>query len=69
MNVPTLNKDISMLKALSLLLTIFALIVSATVYVASRPNREEIRQMIDDRVAYRLDQIDKRLENIEKKLH
>ncbi len=68
MALPTINKDISMLKALSLLFTIFALIVGATVYVASRPTRDEVRQLIDDRVAYRLDQIDKRLESIEHKL-
>ena len=69
MDPKVINKDVSLLKALSLLLTIFALIVGATIYVASRPTREEVRQMIDDRVAYRLDQIDKRLEGIEKKLH
>ncbi len=64
----TIQKDMTLLKALSIIFGIVAMIVGVTVYVASKPSREDVRQMIDDKVVYRLESIDKRLENIEKKL-
>ena len=45
-------------KSLGLMLTIVALIVGATVYVANRPSRDEVQKMIQTTVSTRLDKIE-----------
>lgn len=61
-----MDKNNSLLKWFSLLLTITAMIVSVTIYVASRPSREEVQRMIDQQTSQRLQRIEMQLDDINK---
>jgi len=57
-------KRTELIKSLTLLLTIIALIVGATVFVANRPSRTEVKEIINTTVSIRLTRIENQLTNI-----
>jgi len=57
-------KRTELVKSLTLLLTIIALIVGATVFVADRPSRTEVKEIINTTVSARLTRIENQLTNI-----
>jgi len=57
-------KRTELIKSLTLLLTIIALIVGATVFVADRPSRTEVKEIINTTVSARLTRIEDQLTNI-----
>jgi len=57
-------KKTELIKSLTLLLTIIALIVGATVFVADRPSRTEVKEIINTTVSARLSRIEDQLTNI-----
>ena len=54
------------IKWLTFLLTVAVMIVSVTIYVTSRPSRDEVQQMIDKQTSQRLQRIEMQLDDINK---
>ena len=47
-------------------LLIITLVVSATIFVGSRPTRDEVDDMIDKRTSQRFDRVEKQLDDMQK---
>jgi hypothetical protein len=47
-------------------LLIVTLVVSATIFVGSRPTRDEVNDMIDERTSQRFDRLEKQLDEMQR---
>lgn len=56
----------STIRYISFALTIIIAVVSATIFISARPDREEVRQMIDEKVNSRMDRIEVQLDEVQK---
>ncbi len=50
---------------ITLLLTIVFAIISATLFIAGKPSREEVEKMIDQQVNQRLTRIEKQIDDVQ----
>ena len=63
-----INTKYELIKIIGIFLTLFTLIITATVFVAEKPSRAEVREIVKDSVERRLDNIEVQLRQINEHL-
>ena len=63
-----INTKYELIKIIGIFLTLFTLIITATVFVAEKPSRTEVREIVKESLEKRLDNIEAQLRQINEHL-